>query len=102
MLTDVRRFLDSLKIVRKKHCVAFRRSSDAGIGRVTQLDMGLTQFGFIGYTLLCGDFLGVNNNSEELEGLIHFWHVVGSMLGMEDKFVLHRVNFSLPGEFVYF
>lgn len=88
------RFLDSLKIVRKKHCVAFRRSSEAGLQRISQLDMALTQFGFMGFTLLSGDYLGVNNNSEELEGLIHFWRVVGSMLGMEDKFVLQtRVLF---------
>ncbi|XP_076659305.1 uncharacterized protein LOC143362761 [Halictus rubicundus] len=85
-------FLDSLKIVRKKHCVAFRRSFEAGIGRVTQLDMALAQFGFMGFTLLAGDYLGVNNSSEELEGLIHFWHVVGSMLGMEDKYNLCTGN----------
>ncbi|XP_006616508.1 uncharacterized protein LOC122715025 isoform X1 [Apis laboriosa] len=79
-------FLESLKIVRKKHCVAFRRSSEAGLNRVSQLDMALAQFGFMGFTLLGGDYLGVNNNFEELEGLIHFWRVIGSMLGMEDKY----------------
>lgn len=86
------RFLESLKIVRKKHCVAFRRSSEAGLNRVSQLDMALAQFGFMGFTLLGGDYLGVNNNFEELEGLIHFWRVIGSMLGMEDKFV-HCISF---------
>ncbi|XP_076284216.1 uncharacterized protein LOC143210862 isoform X2 [Lasioglossum baleicum] len=85
-------FLDSLKIVRKKHCVAFRKSSEAGLGRVSQLDMALAQFGFMGFTVLAGDYLGVNNSSEELEGLIHFWHVVGSMLGMEDKYNLCAGN----------
>ncbi|XP_076234990.1 uncharacterized protein LOC143179580 [Calliopsis andreniformis] len=79
-------FLESLKIVRKKHCVAFLRTSQAGLHRVSQLDMALTQFGFMGFTLLSGDYLGVNTTYEELEGLIHFWHVVGSMLGMEEKY----------------
>ncbi|XP_003705260.2 uncharacterized protein LOC100880200 isoform X1 [Megachile rotundata] len=79
-------FLDSLKIVRKKHCVAFRRSSEAGFQRISQLDMALTQFGFMGFTILSGDYLGTDNSTEELEGLIHFWRVVGSMLGMEDKY----------------
>ncbi|KZC06320.1 hypothetical protein WN55_10229, partial [Dufourea novaeangliae] len=83
-----REFLDSLKIVRKKHCVAFRRSSEAGLARVTQLDMALAQFGFMGFTVLAGDYLGVNSSSEELEGLVHFWRVIGSMLGMEDKYNL--------------
>lgn len=88
------RFLESLKIVRKKHCIAFRRSSEAGLNRVSQLDMALTQFGFMGFTLLGGDYLGVNNNFEELEGLIHFWRVIGNMLGMEDKFV-HSICFLI-------
>ncbi|XP_017767657.1 PREDICTED: uncharacterized protein LOC108556184 [Eufriesea mexicana] len=79
-------FLESLKIVRRKHCVAFRRSWKAGLSRISQLDMALTQFGFVGFTLLCGDYLGVNNSFEELEGLIHLWRVIGSMLGMEDKY----------------
>lgn len=57
--------------------------------------MALAQFGFMGFTLLAGDYLGVNNSSEELEGLIHFWRVIGNMLGMEDKFVTQtRILFS--------
>lgn len=95
------RFLESLKIVRKKHCVAFRRSSEAGLNRVSQLDMALAQFGFMGFTLLGGDYLGVNNNFEELEGLIHFWRVIGSMLGMEDKFV-HCIFFRQKLFFSHF
>ncbi|CAK9814920.1 hypothetical protein ANTQUA_LOCUS8278 [Anthophora quadrimaculata] len=79
-------FLESLKIVRKKHCVAFRKSFDAGLNRISQLDMALAQFGFMGFTLLGGDYLGVKSSSEELEGMIHFWRVIGSMLGMEDKY----------------
>lgn len=85
-------FLESLKIVRKKHCVAFRRSWEARVSRVSQLDMALAQFGFVGFTLLSGDYLGVNNSSEELEGLIHLWRVIGSMLGMEDKYNIFTGN----------
>lgn len=85
-------FLQSLKIVRKKHCTAFKRSAEFGLKPVSQLDMAVTQFGFIGYTLLCGDFLGVNATDEEMEGLVHFWRVIGSMLGMEDKYNLCAGN----------
>ncbi|KAG7202542.1 hypothetical protein KM043_009740 [Ampulex compressa] len=81
-------FLNSLKIVRKKHCVAFRRSWASGINRATQMDMALAQFGFIGFTLLSGDYLGINTTREQLEGLVHFWRVIGSMLGLEDKYNL--------------
>lgn len=81
------RFLESLKIVRRKHCVAFRRSTEAGIHKPTQLDMALAQFGFIGYTMISGEYLGVKTTSEEMEGVVHLWRVIGSMLGMDDKSV---------------
>ncbi|XP_072744710.1 uncharacterized protein [Anoplolepis gracilipes] len=81
-------FLESLKIVRRKHCVAFRRSTEAGIHKPTQLDMALAQFGFIGYSIVSGEYLGIKITPEELEGVVHLWRVIGSMLGMDDKFNL--------------
>ena len=64
-----------------------RRCSEAGLRRITQADMALTQFGFIGFTLLSGDQLGIKATDEELNGLVHFWRVIGYMLGMQDKYV---------------
>ncbi|OXU29678.1 hypothetical protein TSAR_007864 [Trichomalopsis sarcophagae] len=81
-------FLKSLKNVRKKHCIVSRRSSEAGLGRISQLDMALTQFGFIGFTLISGDTLGVHMSDEELHGLVHFWRVIGHMLGMDERYNL--------------
>lgn len=81
-------FLESLKIVRRKHCVAFKRSTEAGVHKPTQLDMALAQFGFIGYTMTSGEYLGVKTTPEEMEGVVHLWRVIGSMLGMDDKFNL--------------
>ncbi|XP_014226572.1 uncharacterized protein LOC106652251 isoform X1 [Trichogramma pretiosum] len=81
-------FFKSLHNVRKKHCIVSRRSSEAGLGRITQLDMALTQFGFIGFTLLSGDELGVKTTEAELDGLIHFWRVIGQLLGMDERYNL--------------
>ncbi|KAK0092167.1 hypothetical protein PV326_002050 [Microctonus aethiopoides] len=81
-------FFVSLKNVRKKHCVASRRSNEAGIGRISQLDMALTQFGFMGFTLLSAKRLGICATDDELEGLLHFWRVVACMLGTEERFNL--------------
>lgn len=81
------RFLESLKIVRRKHCIAFRRSTEAGVHKPTQLDMALAQFGFIGYTLVSDEYLGIKTTPEEMEGVVHLWRIIGSMLGMDDKFV---------------
>lgn len=74
--------------MRKKHCIVSRRSSEAGLGRISQLDMALTQFGFIGFTLISGDMLGVHTSDEELHGLVHFWRVIGHMLGMDERYYI--------------
>ncbi|KYM95292.1 hypothetical protein ALC62_14203, partial [Cyphomyrmex costatus] len=82
------KFLESLKIVRRKHCIAFKRSTEAGIHKPTQLDMALAQFGFVGYIIICEKYLGINATHEDMEGVVHIWRVIGSMLGMDDKFNL--------------
>lgn len=87
MILVICRFLESLKIVRKKHCVAFKRSAEAGVHESTQLDMALAQFGFMGYIMVSTERLGIKMTYEELEGLVHVWRVIGNMLGMDDKFV---------------
>ncbi|XP_047369789.1 uncharacterized protein LOC124957120 isoform X1 [Vespa velutina] len=79
-------FLESLKIVRRKHCIAFHRSFNAGIRKASQTDMALAQFGFIGYILLGTKQLGIYMTDEEMDGLVHFWRVIGCVLGMEDKY----------------
>ncbi|XP_071568632.1 uncharacterized protein [Temnothorax nylanderi] len=81
-------FLESLKIVRRKHCIAFKKSTEAGVHKPTQLDMALAQFGFIGYSLVSEEYMGIKATPEEMEGVVHLWRVVGSMLGMDDKFNL--------------
>lgn len=80
--------MESLKIVRRKHCIAFKRSTEAGVHKPTQLDMVLAQFGFIGYTIVSKEYLGIKTTDEEMEGVVHLWRVIGSMLGIDDRFVL--------------
>ena len=89
------RFFNSLKNVRKKHCIVSRRCSEAGLRRISQLDMAITQFGFIGFTLLSGDQLGVVTSEAELEGLVHFWRVIGNLLGMEEKYATYLYKILL-------
>lgn len=49
--------------------------------------MALAQFGFIGFIIVSEKYLGISATPEEMEGVIHLWRVIGSMLGMDDKFV---------------
>ncbi|XP_015178275.1 PREDICTED: uncharacterized protein LOC107067353 [Polistes dominula] len=81
-------FLESLKIIRKKHCIAFRRAYEAGIRKASQADMAYAQFGFIGYILLGTEQLHISATDEELQGFVHFWRVICYVLGMEDKYNL--------------
>lgn len=86
------RWWKSINVIRWKHSTSSRRSNDAlGIG-ITQRDMALTQFGFIGYALLAADKLSLTNEPEGREGLNHFWRVVGHLLGITDKMNLCRKN----------
>jgi len=71
--------------VRTRHCTAARKARKAGFGPISQLDMVLTQFGFMGFGLLVPEKLGLNGSPEEQEGFIHFWRTVGHLLGIEDR-----------------
>lgn len=48
--------------------------------------MALAQFGFVGFIMVSGDELGITTTKAELDGLVHFWRVIGYILGMEDKY----------------
>lgn len=53
---------------------------------LSQYDMALTQFGFIGMIILHPKQVGFPDNSKDLIGLIHFWRCVGYLLGLDDRF----------------
>lgn len=83
------RIWKSLSEVRHRHNSASRRSAKTGASRVTQRDMALTQFGFIGFILAEPKKLGIQfpEYERDIEGFVHFWRVIGWMLGIEDKYV---------------
>lgn len=61
------------------------------VGTITQRDMALTQFGFIGYALTRSKILGLHfRSAEDLDGFIHFWKVIGWILGIKDNYNLCR------------
>ncbi|KAL5238004.1 hypothetical protein ACI65C_005414 [Semiaphis heraclei] len=79
----------SVAIVHGLHCAANRVSNKAGLGlRVTQKDMSLTQFGFIGLLLLKKKELAIVGTEEDERAIIHFWRTIGYLLGIQDKYNL--------------
>lgn len=80
------RWWKSLNTIRYKHSTNSRKSAISDIGEISQRDMVLTQFGFIGYALIAPDKLGLTNEPHGREGLNHFWKVVGHLLGISERF----------------
>lgn len=69
------------------HALASKASANKGIGHISQNEMCATVFGFMGYALIRPEMLGIYNSAEEdREGFVHFWAVIGHMLGIEDKY----------------
>jgi len=79
----------SVTLVTGLHCAAIRLSEKSGLGlRVTQRDMVLTQFGFIGLILLRKKELGIIGTEQDDKSIVHFWRTMGYMLGIHDKYNL--------------
>lgn len=68
------------------HVAVNRRASKAGVGIVSQKDMSITLFLFMGFHILMPDKFGIVGTREQFEAFNHFWRVVGFMLGTHDKF----------------
>ncbi|XP_068623654.1 uncharacterized protein [Battus philenor] len=83
----------SLEAVRTRHLRASRSAQMQNVGTVSQRDLALTQFGFIGFAVLMPDRFGVRQVSEgDWEAYNHFWKVIGHMIGIEDRYNLCRNN----------
>lgn len=55
--------------------------------------MALTQFGFMGFIVLKPHKLGVQISSKDMEAFVHFWRVIGFLIGIDDKFNLCTDSF---------
>lgn len=48
--------------------------------------MVLTQFGFMGFAVWQTKLVGIHGaENDELEGFIHFWKVIGHLMGIDDR-----------------
>jgi len=69
--------------------MSFRPIDHERVGKVfvNQLDMSITQFGFVGLIIMYPEKFGAGNaTEEELEGFVHLWRGLGYLLGIEDRF----------------
>ncbi|XP_028172961.1 uncharacterized protein LOC114361931 [Ostrinia furnacalis] len=85
----------SLYAVRSRHVRAGMAAKLKGLGVVSQRDVALTQFGFIGFSVLKPDKLGIRQLREgDWEAYNYFWHVIGYMIGLEDRYNICRKTFD--------
>lgn len=77
----------SIAKVRKIHYYSSKKTEKMGIGIISQKDMALTQFAFMGFFVLKCKELGVQYEEKDLDAFCHFWRVLGYMLGIKDEYV---------------
>ena len=76
-----------LLTVRGKHCAAAKKAVTNGKGVISQKDLALTQFGFMGLAVMKRKVHGISGSTEDIEGFIHFWRTIGYFMGIEDRLV---------------
>lgn len=76
----------SIKHVRQIHLFVSKRAETKGLGIVSQKDMAITQFAFVGMQLLRPEMIGIKGSRQQFEDFSHFWRVLGHLLGIEDRF----------------
>lgn len=75
----------SINLVRKMHSMASDSSVNANVGMITQREMAITQFGFMGFSVLFKNELGICCTDEEMNDFCHFWRVLGNLFGINDE-----------------
>lgn len=88
------KFWESLNMVRKAHLRSSRACGKLKAGRITQKDMALTQFGFIGFITLGAPRIKLYDK-EFLEGTSHMWRVLGYLLGIKDEYNICGENWEI-------
>ncbi|XP_036140144.1 uncharacterized protein LOC105831804 [Monomorium pharaonis] len=88
----------TMNVIRWHHRIGSKKSKNAGIGEISQRDMVLTQYAFVGFVLITPKNFGLSNTLEEDEAFYHFWRVNGYMLGIFDRFNLCRKNVKETAE----
>lgn len=77
------------------HFMASKAADKHKLGIIAQTSMSVTQFAFMGYALIRPHLLGLkHDNDDDRRAFVHFWAVIGYMLGIKDEFnmCLHPLN----------
>lgn len=78
----------SLEYTGKAHVLVSKQLKNNKLRSVSQQALVHAQFGFIGFIVAKPEKLGVEMSPYCWEAFVHFWRVVGYMLGIEDEYNL--------------
>ncbi|XP_050353219.1 uncharacterized protein LOC126775381 [Nymphalis io] len=85
----------SLYTVRSRHLQASRASKLKGNGIISQRDMALTLFGFIGFSFLKPEKFAITQLQKgDWEAYNFTWRTIGYMIGLEDRYNICRESFD--------
>lgn len=73
----------SIAAVRQAHSRSSKACQRRSCGQITQKDLALTQFGFIGFITLGAHRISLEDD-DFLEATSHMWRVLGYLLGIKD------------------
>jgi len=77
----------SLEQVRKMHFFASKQAKAKGLGQISQTEVALTAYGFMGFALTRPHTMGIKyDNPTDQEAFVFFWAVICAMLGVHDEF----------------
>ncbi|KAG5683876.1 hypothetical protein PVAND_013137 [Polypedilum vanderplanki] len=78
----------SLQAVRNMHFHASQSANAAAKGIISQKDIAITQFGFMGYSILLKDKTGCFFSEQDIEDYCHYFRVLGHLIGLKDEYNL--------------
>ncbi|CAL1270238.1 unnamed protein product [Larinioides sclopetarius] len=87
----------SLSIVRSMHARVGKKMAalNDGVVYVSQWDMAVTQWAFIGPIVMFRSLVGIHGwTDDDYDAILHFWRTIGYLLGIEDKYNLCQGSYS--------
>lgn len=88
----------SIEMVRKLHISSRKMCEKAENISIVQRDMALTQFGFMGFSIAKPHLLGMPADEDFLESTVHFWRVLGYLIGIKDDLNLCTDSYKTTKE----
>lgn len=77
---------ESIESVRKMHLISNRSAHSAKVGIISQKDLAITLFGFMGFTIVTKEKVGLHATEQDIDDYCHFFRVLGYLTGIKDEY----------------